>query len=199
MSPRPSTYSREEILTRALASVLARGPQASLADIGEDVGLTGARVGQLFGSKEGLFVAVARHFGERSRARLDAAMRLDAPPLERLVEGLAEIASSYVRPDEFPNVVHLAFSMAEDAEYARLVADYETLHDGFIRGCLSEAIKRGDLRGVKLDDLVDSVIVVANGVYFTYVLRRDRSLDATLRAQLAALLRPYRAKAVARR
>ena len=71
------------------------------------------------------------------------------------------------------------------------------LHDGFIRTCLNEAIRRGDLEGADLDDLVESVVAMAAGAYFIYVLREGRSLDATLRARLASLLQPYRVKAPA--
>lgn len=196
MSPRPSTYSDAEFLSRALTSLLARGPEASLAEIGADVGLTGARVGQLYGSKAGLMIAVARHYGEQSRARLDAATALDAPPLDRLIEGLVVIASSYVGPDQFPNAAHLMLRVGEDPQYASLVDDYKKVHDGFVRTCLREAVKRGDLKSVTVDELFEDVIAMANGVYLTYVLRNDRALATSLRARLASLLRPYRRAAI---
>ena len=192
MSPRTSTYSREELNDRVFVSVLARGPDATLAEIGEDVGLTGARVGQLFGSKENLMVAMAHYYGAQSRARLEAAMALDARPLERLVEGLSAIAAGYVNREQFPNTVRLLHWIEGDRAYAALIEEYQQVHDGFIRACLREAVKAGELKRGMIDELVEGVIAMANGAYFTHILRHDQRLDRSLRARLETLLRPYR-------
>jgi AcrR family transcriptional regulator len=198
MSPRPATYTNQELLRQTLESVLRRGPDASFAEIGEDLGLTGARVGQLFGSREELFVAVARYYREQSRAQLERALALEAPPLERLIDGLVAIASGYVGPEQFGNAVQLLLRVPLGRERDRVVREYQRVHDGFIRRCLRDAIRQGDIRRVDLNDLVDRVIVMANGVYFTYILREGRSLEGTLRRHLGALLRPYRRSGVVR-
>ena len=60
MTPRPKTVEDSEILAAALRVVSRLGPSLTLADVGEEIGLSPATILQRFGSKRGLLLALFR-------------------------------------------------------------------------------------------------------------------------------------------
>lgn len=192
MSPRPVRFVRDVVLERALTALLKHGADMTLAQAGVEVGLTGARMGQMFGSKRGLLVAISGHWVTKQQQRLAEAAARPRAPLRRLLDGAAALTSDWASAAEFPRIAAMIPRFAEDPALAAMGQKYQVMVRAFIAGCLSEAVGAGAIKGARVADLALTIDVVIGGAWMASVLRPGLPPETLLRGRLEAILRPYR-------
>jgi AcrR family transcriptional regulator len=193
MCPRPRAASDADILAAAGRAVARHGPaRLTLADVAREVGLSPAALVQRFGSKRGLLLALAR----QAAASVDdcfAGVRAAHPaPLDALV-AVATAMTRHVRaPEEMAN--HLAFLQVDlcDPDFHRLMVESSHRTLAGYRALLDEAVVAGDLAPCDTARLARAVGALAGGSLLAWAVLREGPAEAWVRADLAALLDPYR-------
>src|SRR5215212_6500552 len=85
MSPRPRTVEDSTILEAAVTVLGRIGPERlTLADVGEEAGLSAATLVQRFGSKRDLMLSVLKFATNGFGERFEQATRSDDSPLESI-------------------------------------------------------------------------------------------------------------------
>ena len=190
---RPRSTSDEEILSAALRVIARVGAGGfTLADVGEEAGLSPAGLVQRFGSKGGMMLALAEHRASGVAGRFAAARELHASSLDALLQALAGVAHEVDTPQALANL--LAFEqmhLAEDAFHAHALRHARTTL-AEIRALLEEAVDSGELAQCDPDDLSRTVQTAYTGALSTWAVYRSGTLDEWLRGEVEAVLEPYR-------
>lgn len=197
--PRPRTATDAAILDAAARVVARVGPaRLTLADVGREVGLAPATLLQRFGSKRGLLLALARA-AAGSVGGCFAAVRAAHPsPLAALLAAATEMARQVTTPEELAN--GLAFLQADltDPEFRAAARENSAgIHAGY-RALIEEAVAAGELACGNAAQLARAVEAVAGGSLIAWAIHQEGSAEAWVRADLAALLDPYRPAGKAR-
>jgi len=190
---RPRTVSDDDIL-EATARVVARegALRFTLAQVGEEAGISAPGLVQRFGSKRRLLLALS----ERSRrAPGDALARARAAHdrvLDALVAGLAETMSPLETPESVArSLEYLGLDIADPEFHAHALAFFQALR-GEVRRALADAVAQKELKDVDLDALARAVEVAFNGSVITWAVHRHGTLRDALRHDLALVLAPHR-------
>jgi AcrR family transcriptional regulator len=192
MSPRPRSTSDETILAAAARAIQRVGPELTLADVGEEAGVSPAGLVQRFGSKRGLLLALAEQTAAEAPGHFAAARELYASALDALLHALAAIAREIDTPEALANHVafrHIHLGIAEFHACA-LQEARTTLAE--IRVLLQEAVQGGELADCDPDDLSRTVQTAYTGALSTWSVYRSGTLDDWLRGEVEAVLEPYR-------
>ncbi|WP_420129918.1 TetR/AcrR family transcriptional regulator [Longimicrobium sp.] len=192
MSPRPRSTSDETILAAAARVIWRVGPELTLADVGEEAGVSAAGLVQRFGSKRGLLLALAEQTAAEAPGHFAAARELYASALDTLLHALAAIAREIDTPDALANYLafqHIHLGIPEFHACALLQAR-TTLAE--IRTLLEEAMESGELAECDPDDLSRTVQTAYTGALSTWAVYRSGTLDDWLRGEVEAVLEPYR-------
>lgn len=192
MSPRPRTTSDETILAAAARAIWRMGPDLTLADVGEEAGVSPAGLVQRFGSKRGLLLALAEQTASEAPGHFAAARELHASALDALLHALAAIAREIDTPEALAN--HLAFQHIHlgVAEFHACALQHARTTLAEIRDLLEEAIQAGELAECDPDDLSRTVQTACTGALSTWTIYRSGTLDDWLRGEVEAVLEPYR-------
>ena len=192
MSPRPRSTSDETILAAAARSIHRMGPELTLADVGEEAGVSPAGLVQRFGSKRGLLLALAEQTASEAAGHFGAARELQASALDALLHALAAIAREIDAPEALAN--HLAFQHIHlgIAEFHASALRHARTTLAEIRALLDEALASGELADCDPDDLSRTVQTAYTGALSTWAVYRSGTLDDWLRGEVEAVLEPYR-------
>lgn len=193
MSPRPRKVSDDEILS-ALFRVMQRVPAdaLTLAEVGEEAGVTASAVVQRFGSKRALLRAANARFAGGTEEMLAGIRAGAASPLAAL-RAYAECFAGMV---ETPAALahHLGYLQLDlsDPVMFKHVRQYSKRTRETLARWIAEGIAAGELRsGTDSVALARLVHTTVNGSMMSYPFFRDGKPAAWLRADLELALRPY--------
>jgi AcrR family transcriptional regulator len=192
--PRPRTATDASILEATYRVVARLGPgRLTLADVGREVGLAPATLVQRFGSKRGLLLALARA-GAESVGECFAALRAAYPsPLEGLIAAATEMTRHTATPEELANGLAFLQMDVSDPDFRALaLASSRKVHAGYA-ALIGEAVAAGELAPCDAPRLARAVAAVSGGSLIAWAIHREGSAEDWVRADLAALLDPYRA------
>jgi AcrR family transcriptional regulator len=194
MAGRPRLASDEQILEAVARGIGRYGPrELTLAHIAEDLGLAPATLVQRFGSKRGLFVALAARGTDAVAAVFERARAAAPTALDGLRQALTDRVSGIGdRAVMANNVAMLALDLADDELGAHATHQARGMRDQ-VRRFLADAAERGELVGADVDELADVVLAVYNGALVTWAIDGSGDLPGWLGRRLDAVLRPYRA------
>ena len=193
MSPRPRTIADAQII-EAAAKVIGRvGPgNLTLADVGQEAGLSAATLVQRFGSKRGLLLAMATSAAESMDACFDMVRAAHASPLAALVAAATDITRYFDTPEEVAN--HLSFLQMDlsDPDFHRLmvISSRKTL-EGY-RRLLREAVDAGELVECDTQRLARAITAVCGGSLIQWAVFKQGAAVAWVRQDVDAVLEPYR-------
>ncbi|HWG90175.1 MAG TPA: helix-turn-helix domain-containing protein [Candidatus Thermoplasmatota archaeon] len=193
---RPRTVSDEDILEAAARVVARRGPvQATLAEIGEEVGVTASAIVQRFGTKRKLLLAISqRSVREVASAFAKARARHPRDAATAAVEGLVTLTEGFAEtPRDLANSLSFLQLDLTDPEFrAPGLAFHEAQREG-VRALVAEATQKGLLhRTPSPEALARALLVAYNGSLIVWALHGEGTLTDTLRRDLEAVLAPYR-------
>ena len=185
--------SDEAVLAATARAIAEHGlPRLTLATVAREAGLSPATLVQRFASKRGLLLALAERAEEGARRPFERARRAHDSPLAALSAAMAGFADANTR-EELAN--HLTFLHMDltDPEFHAHARTHAEVMGGEIAALLREAVAAGELaQDVDVEALSRAVRVTYNGSLIMWALTGDGALADTLRADLDALLAPYR-------
>jgi AcrR family transcriptional regulator len=194
VSPRPRTVSDEDILAATAAAIGRLGPSRfTLADVAGEVGLSAATLVQRFGSKRGLLLALASGAAASTDAGFAALRARHRSPSAALVSAATHMAGMAASPEELAN--HLAFlqiDLSDPEFHALALAQARSLRAGY-RRLVEEAVAAGELVPCDAGRLARLVEAAAGGSLIAWAIHREGDARAFVRADVEALLAPYRA------
>lgn len=176
------------------------GPgRLTLADVGDEVGLSPATLVQRFGSKRGLLLALVAQSVEGVAARFAAVRVQHASPLEAVLAAAADLAAHMRTPEALAN--NLAFFQVDlaDAEFRRLALEHSRRVRSGYRTLLDEAIVANELVSCDTGALASALQAVASGSLLNWGIHRNGPVAAWVRADLETLVAPYRCTPATRR
>jgi AcrR family transcriptional regulator len=200
MSPRSRTVPDEDIIAAA-AKVIGRvGPgNLTLADVGKEIGLSAATLVQRFGSKRGLLLAMAKSAADSVDACFDTVRAAHRSPLAALVAAATDMTRYLDTPEEVANSLAFLQMDLSDPDFHRLmVINSKKQLEGY-RRLLQEAIDAGELVDCDTRRLVRAITAVCGGSLIGWAVFRQGSATAWVRADVDAVLEPYRVRKRARR
>jgi AcrR family transcriptional regulator len=193
VSPRPRTVTDEDIIAAAATVTGRLGPgKLTLAGVGKEIGLSAATLVQRFGSKRGLLLAMAKSAADSVDACFEMVRAAHQSPLAALVAAATDITRYLDTPDEMAN--HLAFLQMDlsDPDFHRLmVINSKKQLEGY-RRLVREAIDAGELVECDTQRLVRAITSVCGGSLISWVVFRQGSAAAWVRADVDTVLEPYR-------
>jgi AcrR family transcriptional regulator len=192
MSPRPRTVSDETILAAAARMIGRTGPaRLTLAEVGNEVGLSPATLLQRFGSKRGLLLALVRQSVDSVDRRFRDMRAASDSALEAVIAAASDMATHVRTPEELAN--NLAFFQLDlsDPEFHRLALEHSRRVRAGYRELLAEAIAAGALRSCDTEALASALQGVAAGSLLNWAIHRDGPLVAWVRSDIGTLLEPY--------
>lgn len=190
---RPRSVSDDDILA-ATAKVVARegARRFTLAQVGEEAGLSAPALVQRFGGKRQLLLALSERSRREPGQALARARARTPSPLDALVEGLADAMAPACTPEDIARSLdYLALDIAEPDFHAHALAFFGAMR-AEVRRALEEAQAAGELDAPDLDALARAVEVAFNGGVITWAIHRHGTLREALRHDVAAVLAPYR-------
>ena len=200
MTPRPRTIDDAGILEAAARIISRHGPaRFTLADVGNEVGLSAADLVLRFGSKRELMLALARSARDSVDACFDVVRAANPSPLAAVLAAGTEMTRYVTSPEEMSN--HLAFLQADLSDpdfYAVLLENSRRIVAGY-RRLLDEAVAARELVPCDTARLARAVDAVAGGSLIGWAVHRKGTAEAWVRTDLNTLLEPYRLKGRAAR
>ena len=194
MSPRPRTVDDSTILEAAVTVLGRIGPEKlTLADVGEEAGLSAATLVQRFGSKRDLMLSVLRFATEGFETRFESAVSDAESPLEAVFN-----AAMYRVPDAGPQEIAnmLAFYLSDlgDPDFRTLAADNSKNAIAGFKRMLDEAVEAGELNESYVDttQLATTIYSLMMGTLMTWTISGEGSYRQKIRGELDVLLRPFR-------
>jgi AcrR family transcriptional regulator len=165
--------------------------------VAKEVGLAPATLVQRFGSKKKLLLQlVAMGRGENERWLEETRRRIDSPLglIYAFFDCFAGMAST---PKEMAN--HLAFLQIDitDSAFQRLALEQGQANEAAVRALLEEAVEAKELRPLATGQLARALMNLAAGSLTSWAIFREGSASTWLRADLDAVLGPYRVRAPA--
>jgi AcrR family transcriptional regulator len=193
VSPRPRTVTDEDIIAAAATVIGRLGPgKLTLAGVGKEIGLSAATLVQRFGSKRGLLLAMAKSAADSVDACFEMVRAAHQSPLAALVAAATDITRYLDTPEEMAN--HLAFLQMDlsDPDFHRLmVINSKKQLEGY-RRILQEAIDASELVECDTQRLARAITSVCGGSLISWAVFRRGSAAAWVRADVEAVLEPYR-------
>lgn len=194
MSPRPRTVDDSTILEAAVTVLGRIGPEKlTLADVGEEAGLSAATLVQRFGSKRDLMLSVLRFATEGFEQRFESAISTAESPLEAIFTAAMERVPQ-AGPQELANMFAFYLSDLGDPDFRALAADNSRKAiDGFKR-MLDDAVAAGELTESYIDtyQLATTIYSLMMGTLMTWTVSGEGSYRQKIRSELDVLLRPFR-------
>jgi AcrR family transcriptional regulator len=194
MSPRPRTVDDSTILEAAVTVLGRIGPdRLTLADVGEEAGLSAATLVQRFGSKRDLMLSVLKFATEGFDERFESAISSNASPLEAIFVAAVERAP-LGEPGALAHMLAFYLSDLGDPDFRALAAENSRKAvEGFKR-MLDEAVAEGELAESYVDttQLAETIYSLVMGTLLTWTVTGEGDYRARVRSELDVLLRPFR-------
>lgn len=201
MSPRPRTVSDASILAATARMISRVGPaRLTLANVGDEVGLSPATLLQRFGSKRGLLLALVEQSVEAVEGRFAELRARHASALDAVLAAACDIAAHARTPDELAH--NLAFLQIDlsDPDFHRLTLEHSRRVRAGYRRLLDDAVTDGDIVPCETTALASALQAVSGGSLLNWAIHRDGPVRAWVEADLETLIAPYRpARAAAAR
>src|SRR6476469_11017143 len=195
MSPRPRRMPDSAILSAAAKVVSKTGPERfTLADVGQEVGLSAATLVQRFGSKRLLMLAMFEQMANLVNGRFAAKAADGETPLEALYAAALDRADPTHGPENVANGIAFLLMEINDPEFhAIAISSAQQAIDAYKR-LLDSAIQDGHLSddGIDSQDLAETIHSMTLGSLMMWVIHRSSGSKPRTRRDLDTLLRPYR-------
>lgn len=194
MSPRPRTVEDAAILEAAVNVIGRIGPdRLTLADVGEEAGLSAATLIQRFGSKRDLMLSVLRFATMRFDERFENAIQKSKSPLEAIFAAAMDrppIAS----PEELGRMLAFYLSEIGDPDFRALAIENSQKAVAGFKKMLDDAVEAGELAETYIDtaQLSETIYSLLMGTLFTWTISAEGNYRARIRRELDVLLRPFR-------
>ena len=198
---RPRSVSDEQILQATMRVVAREGPlRFTLAQVGEEAGLSAPALVQRFGGKRQLLLALSARSRREPGDTLRAARAAHPSALDALVEGLAGAMAPLRTPKEVArSLEYLALDMADPEFHEHALVFFDAMR-AEVAALLQEARTQGELaRQADVVALARACEVAFNGSVITWGVRQDGDLADALRRDIAAVLAPSRTLRTSRR
>ena len=200
MSPRPRETTDEEILA-ATGRVMQRlGPaQITLADVAKEAGVVPATLIQRFKTKRELLLATCRTAPDMVPGQFAEARAKFPSPLTALVEIYADCSGFAVTPEAVANgLAYLQVDLTDPEFHAITLAQFRAIREE-TRRLLDEAVAERELRDCDTAGLARLLQQLNDGAMVSWAVYREGKVDAWVRREVEALLRPYRVISPARK
>jgi AcrR family transcriptional regulator len=194
MSPRPRTVDDSTILEAAVTVLGRIGPdRMTLADVGEEAGLSAATLVQRFGSKRDLMLSVLKFSTDGFGERFDQAINSDDSPLESIFAA-AMARAPLTEPGALAHLLAFYLSDLGDPDFRALaIENSRKAIDGF-KLMLDQAVAAGELNESYVDttQLAETIYSLVMGTLLTWTVTGEGSYRTRIRNELDVLLRPFR-------
>jgi AcrR family transcriptional regulator len=186
---RQKSVSDDDVVVGAARVIGRVGPaRLTLAEVGQEVGLSAATLVQRYGSKRAVLLAVARHGTEALPGRILAAREAKAP-VAALIDAFTALAARIRDRTEFAN--HLAFLLLDlsDPAFQELSEAYTAAVEGAIGEVVAAGQAAGELPRGDLGPLPRAIHAAYNGALVTWGMGGDGGSPAdAVRVQMEGLL-----------
>ena len=195
--PRPRKVSDDDVFAAVQRAMSRLGPgQLTLAEIGQEAGVTAGALVQRFGSKRGLLLSLAEQASAAPEGFLEALRRRQRSPLAALrayARCLADLAASPAALAR--NLAYLQIDLSDEDFRAHLAAQSRATRQG-LRRLIEEAKAAGELvPRAEPAALARAVETALSGSLLTWALYQEGAAARWLVADLDAVLGPWRARA----
>ena len=194
MSPRPRTVDDSTILSAAVTVLGRIGPERlTLADVGEEAGLSAATLVQRFGSKRDLMLNVLRFATDGFDERFEQAIKSNDSPLEAIFAAAMDRA-----PESEPGALAhmLAFYLSDlgDPDFRALATENHRKAVAGFKRMLDEAVAEGEIAESYVDtaQLAETIYSLVMGTLLTWTVTGEGNYRTRIRSELDVLLRPFR-------
>jgi AcrR family transcriptional regulator len=195
MSPRPRTVDDPTILEAALRVLSRVGPEKlTLAQVGEEAGLSAATLVQRFGSKRALLLAVMKHVIAAASERQQAANSGHDSALEAIFASAMDRSGSITEPAAIGNLLAFYLSDLNDPEFRALtIESSKRAVEGF-KQQLDKAVANGELAESYVDtqQLAETIYSLMLGTLVAWTVSGEGNYRPRIRRELDILLRPFR-------
>lgn len=190
---RPRSVSDKDILAATARVVAREGPvRFTLAQVGEEAGLSAPALVQRFGGKRELLLALSASGRRAPGDALARARREHKDPLVALAHGLGRMMAPLRTPKEVARSLdYLALDMADPDFHPHGLAFFEGLRTE-VAELLREALAQRKLKPCDVDGLARAVEVAFNGSVITWAIHQDGALHDAIVRDVGAALAPYR-------
>ncbi len=195
MSPRPRTVDDPTILQAAIKVMSQNGPERlTLAQVGEECGLSAATLVQRFGSKRELMLEVLRYAITGFGDRFEAAMAASTSPLDAIFKAAADRASTLGGSAALANLLTFYLSDLSDPEFRALAIENSRKAVAGFKGLLDQAVEVGELADTYIDteQLAATIYSMSMGSLLTWVVAGEGNYATRIHNDLDVLLRPFR-------
>lgn len=195
MSPRPRRLPDSAILSAAAKVVSQTGPERfTLADVGQEVGLSAATLVQRFGSKRLLMLAMLEQMTSLVNGRFAAKAAEGETPLESLYAAALDRADPTHGPENVGNGIAFLLMEINDPDFHAIAVSSARHAVDAYKAMLDSAIEDGDLshNGIDTLDLAETIHSMTLGSLMMWVIHRDPGTKPRTKRDLDTLLRPYR-------
>ena len=195
MSPRPRRLPDSAILDAAVIVVGRMGPDRfTLADVGQEVGLSAATLVQRFGSKRNLLLAMLEQTINLVEERFIAAVNANESPLDGIYAAATDRAAEFEGPDSLSNRFAFVLLELSDPEFQALAAETTRKAIAAYKQMIERAIAAGELSDGLFDPqhLAETIHAVTLGSMVMWAVLRDGSSRPRTKRDLDTLLRPFR-------
>jgi len=189
---RPREFDETAVLEAAMNCFWTQGfEQASVRDLAERMGITGASLYNAFGDKRSLYRQAFVHYLQQTVH--DRVARLEKlPPALAIRTFFDEIIQRSVDDEQRRGcmLVNAALELAPyDPEFGRLVSDELMFIEGFFRRCAASGQHDGSIDGTRTpDDVANLLLSVLLGIRVLARIRPQREvLEGAANAALALL------------
>lgn len=194
--PRPRTVRDDDLLAATARVVDVRGPVAfTLAEAAKEAGVSAPLLVQRFGSKRGLLLALAKRSAADVDGRFERARAAHAAPLAALVAALAEGAAQMRTPQAVANGLAFLQLDVTDPEFNEHTRAFFRALRAAIARQLDDAMRAGELRRADVPTLARGVEAAYQGAIIAWAIHQEGTAADAVRAEVEALLKPYRAQA----
>lgn len=193
MNPRPRQVSDEEFLRAAFRAIARVGPsRLTLADVGDEAGVSAAAVIHRFGSKRGLLLAAAADAASGT-TYIFAGLRAKHRSPVRALLGLAECMTLLgATPEEIANTLaFLRLDLTEPDFHRHALEGSRAMHAG-IRELVKNAVATHELIPCPAGRLASALQATMNGSQLNWAVHRKGAMTTWIRRDLETVLEPYR-------
>ena len=194
MSPRPRTVDDSTILEAAVTVLGRIGPdRLTLADVGEEAGLSAATLVQRFGSKRDLMLSVLKFATQGFDGRFENAISTNSSPLEAIFIAAVERAPQS-EPGALAHMLAFYLSDLGDPDFRALAAGNSRKAVAGFKRMLDEAVAEGEIAESYVDttQLAETIYSLVMGTLLTWTVTGEGDYRARVRSELDVLLRPFR-------
>lgn len=194
MSPRPRTVDDSTILEAAVTVLGRIGPERlTLADVGQEAGLSAATLVQRFGSKRDLMLSVMKFATEGFDGRFELAIKGNDSPLEAIFTAAIERAP-LGEPGALAHMLAFYLSDLGDPDFRALAIENSRKAVAGFKRMLDEAVVEGELTESYVDttQLAETIYSLVMGTLLTWTVSGEGDYRVRIRNELDVLLRPFR-------